>query len=199
MTNGASYRQPPKSTRFQKGQSGNPKGRPKGRHISPPYDAVLGQKVTIRENGEERQVTAAEAFILQLTKRGLEGDSAAGRTALIAIEEARSRRRVQRATFTLTTLFVAPGNVNTALRSLRMATKLDPFRETARMALEPWIVEAALARLNRRLSVAEQEKVFRASRTPHKVRWPDWWKVRHVEPLPPSTRTRFSLDGDLPG
>jgi len=26
-----------------------------------------------------------------------------------------------------------------------MATKLDPYRETARMALEPWLVEAALA------------------------------------------------------
>jgi hypothetical protein len=28
---------------------------------------------------------------------------------------------------------------------LRMARNLDPYRETARMALEPWLVEAALA------------------------------------------------------
>jgi hypothetical protein len=26
-----------------------------------------------------------------------------------------------------------------------MARKLDPYRETARMALEPWLVETALA------------------------------------------------------
>jgi hypothetical protein len=33
--------------------------------------------VTIREGGTEHQVSAAEAFILQLIKRGLEGDGAA--------------------------------------------------------------------------------------------------------------------------
>jgi hypothetical protein len=33
--------------------------------------------VTIREGGTARRVTAAEAFLLQLTKRGLEGDGAA--------------------------------------------------------------------------------------------------------------------------
>ena len=60
-----------------------------------------------------------------------------------------------------------------------MARKLDRYRETARMALEPWIVEAALARLgSRRLTVEEQVTVVRATRTPRKVRWPDWWTVR---------------------
>jgi len=32
------------------------------------YEAVLGQMVTIREGGTARRVTAAEAFLLQLTK-----------------------------------------------------------------------------------------------------------------------------------
>ncbi len=60
-----------------------------------------------------------------------------------------------------------------------MAKKLDRFRETARMALEPWIVEAALARLgDRRLTVDEQQSIVNATRTPRKVRWPDWWAVR---------------------
>ena len=40
-----------------------------------------------------------------------------------------------------------PGSVNGALEPLRMARKLDRYRETARMVLEPWIVEVALARL----------------------------------------------------
>jgi len=72
----------------------------------------------------------------------------------------------------------AAGSVNGALKPLRMATKLDRYRETARMVLEPWIVEAALARLGeKRLTREEQETVYEATRTPKKVRWPDWWEI----------------------
>ena len=61
---------------------------------------------------------------------------------------------------------------------LRIGTKLDRYRETARMVLEPWIVEAALARFaEKRLTPEEQEIVLKATRTPAKVRWPDWWVV----------------------
>ena len=71
------YGKPPRNKRFRKGQSGNPRGRPPGRQKKPPYEAVLGQMVTVREDGIERRVTAAEAFVLYLTKRALDGDSAA--------------------------------------------------------------------------------------------------------------------------
>jgi D-alanyl-D-alanine dipeptidase len=70
---------------------------------------------------------------------------------------------------------VAPGSVTSALEPLRMARKLDPYRETSRIALEPWLVEAALARVGRTLSPADQRLVIEATRTPHKVRWPEWW------------------------
>ena len=74
---------------------------------------------------------------------------------------------------------MTPGSVNTAVECLRIGTKLDRYRETARMMLEPWIVEAALARFEEnQLTPEEQEIVLKATRTPRKVRWPDWWVVR---------------------
>jgi hypothetical protein len=130
--------------------------------------------VAIREGGTARQVTAAEAFLLQLTKRGLEGDGAAARASLAAIEEARERQGVGKSKV-ITVALVAAGSLPLALEPLRMARKLDRLRETARIMLEPWLVEAALARLGRTLSPAEQRTVISATRTPHKVRWPEWW------------------------
>ena len=79
---------------------------------------------------------------------------------------------------TITRVIVDPGSVTSVLEPLRMAKKLDPYRETARMALEPWLVEAALARLSGKLSPAYQRTIVKATRTPHKVKWPDWWSER---------------------
>jgi Family of unknown function (DUF5681) len=175
---GVGYHKPPKATRFKKGQSGNPAGRPRGRRREAPYEAILGQMVTIREDGTTRRVTAAEAFLLKLTKSGLEGDGAAARASLAAIEYAREQHDAALGGSRISAIVreaVAPGSVALALQPLRMARKLDPYRDTAQIALEPWLVEAALARLDRRLSPAEQQIIVKATRTPRKVRWPEWW------------------------
>jgi Family of unknown function (DUF5681) len=135
---GGGYGRPPKATRFTKGQRSNPAGRPRGRRPEAPYEAVLGQMVTIREGGVERRVTAEEAFLLQLAKSGVEGDGAATRTALGLIEEITARRSTHRGFISIIVhMIVAPGSVTSALMPLRMAKKLDPYRETARMVLEP--------------------------------------------------------------
>jgi Family of unknown function (DUF5681) len=171
------YRKPPLASRFRKGQSGNQKGRPRGRRRELPHEAVLGQEVIIRENGRERRVTAAEAFLLQLTKLGLDGDGAAARAAITAIREV-SHDFSDPDVFTFIYSIVDPASLSAAVECLRMGTKLDRYRETARMMLEPWIIEAALARLGeKQLTPKEQEIVLEATRTPTKVRWPDWWVV----------------------
>lgn len=175
------YGRPPRATRFRKGRSGNPGGRPRGRRNEIPYDAALGQIVMIREDGVERRVTAAEAFLLRLAKTGLEGDGASARQAMAAIEDARARRIIvddDHAISTIILVPVTPGGVRPALEPLRMGRKLDRLRDTARVLLEPWIVEAALARPGAtRLSRQEQEIVVKATRTPWKVKWPEWWRA----------------------
>jgi hypothetical protein len=173
------YGKPPTAMRFKKGQSGNPKGRPKDRHKSIPYDAVLGQMVTIRENGRERRVTAAEAFLLQLTQKGLAGDSAAARDSLDAIENARSERGDDRHAIDTIILSAVSSGADAILETLGLAKMKYPADEQrVRWELNPWIVEAALERLgDRRLTVAEQRELWAATRTSSKVKWPDWWEV----------------------
>jgi hypothetical protein len=106
-------------------------------------------------------MTAAEAFLLHVTRRGLEGDSAAARAAMAAIGEAGARRGTAD-TEGIRTIVLQPvsvGSVNSALKALRAAVLLDPYRETARLAIEPWLVEAALKRLDHQLTIAEQKIV----------------------------------------
>jgi hypothetical protein len=174
------YGRPPKATRFQKGRSGNPKGRPRNRRREIPYDILLGRMVTVREDGRERRVTAAEAFILQLTKKGLEGDSASARASLTAIENARAARTARGDDMPVIRIQFRIFGLCCAVEDLRMGVLVHPTdKERVRLMLKPWIVEAALARFgSRRLSVEEQRTVLESTRTPEKVRWPDWWDVR---------------------
>ncbi|MDG1416443.1 MAG: DUF5681 domain-containing protein [Maricaulis sp.] len=69
------YANPPKSTQFKRGKSGNPKGRPKGsKNLSTMIEETLYSKIPIREGGSSRQVTLVEAMLLKQKKLVLEGD-----------------------------------------------------------------------------------------------------------------------------
>jgi len=72
------YGKPPKHSRFQKGRSGNPKGRPKGaKDVETMLRDTLYRKVVITENGKRKEVAALEAFFRQTLKGSLVGDSRA--------------------------------------------------------------------------------------------------------------------------
>lgn len=69
------YCRPPKHSRFKKGRSGNPFGRPKGaKNIATVVQETLRERVVITENGPRRTVTKLEAAMIQLTKKALCGD-----------------------------------------------------------------------------------------------------------------------------
>jgi hypothetical protein len=64
----ANYRKPPLHTRFKKGQSSNPRGRPV-KNLAGLLAAALNEKVTVTENGKRRQVTKRETVIAQLVNK----------------------------------------------------------------------------------------------------------------------------------
>ncbi|MCB1358323.1 MAG: hypothetical protein KDK53_18155 [Maritimibacter sp.] len=73
------YGKPPRTSRFKPGQSGNPRGRPRGaKNVDTILHDVLMQQVTVLESGKRRKITVFEAYLKRLSKQALEGDSKSG-------------------------------------------------------------------------------------------------------------------------
>ncbi|MBO6514869.1 MAG: hypothetical protein JJ974_12980, partial [Phycisphaerales bacterium] len=90
---GIGYGNPPRHSRFQKGQSGNPKGRPKGsRNISKLVERALRKPITITEAGERRTLSRAEAIATRLISDALSGKHQAQK---LVIEMDRDRENRQ--------------------------------------------------------------------------------------------------------
>lgn len=72
------YRKPPKHSRFKPGQSGNPKGRPKGaRSLDAALQAELKQTVAVTENGRTRRLPKQVVAIKKLVNNAMLGDTKA--------------------------------------------------------------------------------------------------------------------------
>ena len=77
------YGKPPKSGHFKPGQSGNPKGRPKGcKGVNTIIDDVFRKKVSLREGGKVKKISQVEALFRRVMNEALKGDPKATDQAL---------------------------------------------------------------------------------------------------------------------
>src|SRR5690242_11170591 len=69
------YCRPPKHSQFKPGQSGNPRGKPRGaRGLRTELRSELGELVTITENGKSRRIPKRRIVIKALIAKALKGD-----------------------------------------------------------------------------------------------------------------------------
>ena len=82
------YGKPPLHTRFEKGQSGNPKGRPRGRkNLSSLLTEALNGWVIVVENGRRKKITKREAIITQLVNKSAAADLKATQFVIALLQE----------------------------------------------------------------------------------------------------------------
>jgi hypothetical protein len=85
---------PPEATRFKKGVSGNPKGRPKrSLNVATAFTKALREKVVINEAGQRKTVTKLEAALKQLVNKAASGDIRALRQLVELARDAETKQQ----------------------------------------------------------------------------------------------------------
>ena len=179
----------PGSTRFKKGQSGNPKGRPRGKANSDrndpstsAFDVIIGKTLAVTLNGVTREVTAEEALQWQVYQQAIKGDKAACREVLKMINRREEWLALNEKPKPRTIKFlheIDPDNADEALLILEIATidqkrQSDSRRARKYLLLEPWAAQAALDRRRggRKLDAEEISDIRRSTRDAQTLRFP---------------------------
>src|SRR5215218_4171809 len=158
MSSGVGPGRPPVASRFRKGESGNPKGRPKARRgpASSAFDVVIDRTFTVTQNGKLREVLIEEALQRRTYQDALAGSRAARREVLRMIAKREKWLAAHAPKHPPAERLIEPAdpdNANEALILLSIAEP-DPWwgssSDEQRLRLRPWAVQVALSRPGRR-------------------------------------------------
>jgi hypothetical protein len=171
---------PPKGSRFRKGESGNPKGRPrKPKRRASVFEILFDRRIPLmQQNGQQRDLTVEEALQLRTYQDAVAGKRSAIRDVLKWIME-REKWFAKRAPRQPIVQLIEhdPDNANEALLLLGIAerdTRYDyPHTDNDRLLLQPWATQKALSRPGRRRLTKDQiSEIKRCTRDPETLRWP---------------------------
>jgi hypothetical protein len=170
------------SGRFQKGQSGNPAGRPKARrpHVSA-FDIIFDKTLTVTQSGIERELTIDEALQLQTYQAALKGSKMAVRAVLKMIEKREAALAKKAPPQPVQAMKFGgeedPRNADAAMLLLGITvpdpTWEGPCKYGTRMKLATWAAQAGISRPGRRqLSDKDREDIKRQTINSDALRWP---------------------------
>ena len=72
------YGRPPQAAQFKPGQSGNPKGRPKGaKNLVTLFREELGRSIPVTQNGRTQMMSKARVAVIQQVDKAAKGDAKA--------------------------------------------------------------------------------------------------------------------------
>ena len=163
-------------TRFEKGRSGNPAGRPKKRrpHVSA-FDIIFDKTLTVTQGGKERELTVDEALQLQTYQAALKGSKMAIRKVLKMIEkreQALAKKMKPVARPIRVEQHYSSDNANRALNILGIASE-DPGFGGKRIKVHAWATQAALSRPGRKkFSAKKVEDIKFFTFDAETLRWP---------------------------
>lgn len=88
LTSKSGYCKPPEAHRFRPGQSGNPRGRPKGsRNVATIIADVLSRRIRTKIDGQPQRILPTEALVHVVLRKALAGDRHAWETVFRWVED----------------------------------------------------------------------------------------------------------------